>query len=159
EILDRLQRPRGDGYPELSFKELLYVRNMIFNEPNAPVSYPFLWDIAQSDYVQWNGLASNAGVGPLGRNTGEVIGVFAILDWTAENPGFCLSGWVSGQKNKRKRIKFKSSINLVNLERLEAHLRSLKSPQWPEKFLAGLAITKKKAKNFSKKQQVMAGIR
>ena len=135
EILDRLQRPRDEGYPELSFEELLDVRNMIFNEPNAPVSYPFLWDIAQSDYVQWNGLASNAGVGPLGRNTGEVIGVFAILDWTAENPGFSLSGWVSGQKNKRKRIKFKSSVNLVNLERLEAHLRSLKSPQWPEKFL------------------------
>lgn len=134
-ILDRLQRPRDDGYPELSFEELLHVRNMIFNEPNAPVSYPFLWDIAQSDYVQWNGLASNAGVGPLGRNTGEVIGVFAILDWTAENPGFSLSGWVSGQKNKRKRIKFKSSINLVNLERLEAHLRSLKSPQWPEGIL------------------------
>lgn len=134
EILDRLQSAK-DGYPGLDFKKLLSVRNMIFNEPNAPVSYPFLWDVAQSDYVQWNGLASNAGVGPLGRNTGEVIGVFAILDWTAENPGFSLSGWVSGQKNKRKRIKFKTSINLVNLERLEAHLRSLKSPQWPEEIL------------------------
>ncbi len=132
EIIDRLQRPTDQGYPGLSFKELLYVRNMIFNEPNAPVSYPFLWDIAQSDYVQWNGLASNAGVGPLGRNTGEVIGVFAILDWTAENPGFSLSGWISGQRIKGERIKFKSSINLVNLVRLEAHLRSLKSPQWPD---------------------------
>src|SRR3546814_3378304 len=57
------------------------VRDAFFNSPNAPVSYPFLWDATRSDFVQWNGVASNALLGPLGRNTGEVIGVFAILDW------------------------------------------------------------------------------
>ena len=57
--------------------------NEIFNPPDAPVSYPFLWDISYSDYLQWNGVAPNAGPGPLGRNTGEVIGVFGILDWGA----------------------------------------------------------------------------
>ena len=36
------------------------------------------WDITHSDYVQWNGLANNAGAGPLGRNAGEVIGVFGL---------------------------------------------------------------------------------
>jgi hypothetical protein len=40
----------------LSLKQQLYFRNKLFNTPNAPVSYPFLWDIPQHDYVQWNGL-------------------------------------------------------------------------------------------------------
>ena len=122
---------------------MLRVRNAIFNEPNAPVSYPFLWDIGQADYVQWNGLASNAGVGPIGRNAGEVIGVFAILDWYAKDPDFSISAKLTGQSNKKKHVNFKSSVNLTNLQRLEAHLRSLKSPQWPEDILG--EIDRKKA--------------
>ena len=129
-ILNRLQSSKP-GYPGLGLKQMLYVRDKIFNEPNAPVSYPFLWDIAQSDYVQWNGLASNAGVGPIGRNTGEVIGVFAIIDWQDSPSGFNLSSLLTGQKHKKKHVNFKSSVDLVNLQRLEAHLRKLKSPQWP----------------------------
>src|SRR5690606_26702477 len=38
-------------------------------------------------------------------------------------------------ENKHQHVDFKSSIDLVNLERLEAHLKSLKSPQWPEAIL------------------------
>ena len=34
----------------------------VFNAPDAPVSYPFLWDIPQHDYVQWNGIGANSGV-------------------------------------------------------------------------------------------------
>ena len=135
-ILERLRKSKPD-YPGLSRTDLLRVRNKIFNRPNAPVSYPFLWDTAQSDYVQWNGLASNASVGPLGRNAGEVIGVFGILDWREDDrlltrlTGFSLSAWISGQDNKRKKIRFDSSVDLFNLQRLESHLRSLKSPIWP----------------------------
>ncbi|MCY4531322.1 MAG: di-heme-cytochrome C peroxidase [Gammaproteobacteria bacterium] len=135
-VLKRLVMPNPD-YPALSKTDLLRVRDAIFNRPNAPVSYPFLWDIAQSDYVQWNGLASNAGPGPLGRNAGEVIGVFGILDWSDKQSwfskliGFNLSSLVSGQANKSKKIRFDSSIDLFNLKRLESHLRSLTSPQWP----------------------------
>ncbi len=49
---------------------------------NAPVSYPFLWGTSQSDVVQWNGFAPNQffGFGPLGRNAGEVVGVYGYLD-------------------------------------------------------------------------------
>ena len=136
-ILRRL-RLNEPGFPALSFKEVLYIRNAFFNEPDAPVSYPFLWDIAQSDYVQWNGLAGNSGLGPLGRNTGEVIGVFGLLDWTADDNGFSLSSVLTGQDHKRKQIDFKSSIDLVNLQRLEAHLKSLQSPQWPQKILGDI---------------------
>ena len=116
---------------------LLRVRDKIFNPPNAPVSYPFLWDTPHSDYVQWNGLASNAALGPLGRNAGEVVGVFAILDWQEDKrwwsrlTGFSFSALISGQDKKKKQIHFKSSVDLFNLQRLESHLGSLESPRWP----------------------------
>lgn len=129
-IIDRLMSSK-EGYPALTMTDMNRIKALIFNEPNAPVSYPFLWDIVQSDYVQWNGLASNAGVGALGRNTGEVIGVFGILDWTAHKRGWSLSSYVTGQKSKSYQIEFTSSIDLVNLSRLESHLASLTSPVWP----------------------------
>ena len=134
-----LQRLYGLG---LSRADLLTLRNQIFNEANAPVSYPFLWDIVQSTYVQWNGLANNAALGPLGRNVGEVIGVFGILDWKAIettwwkpwtwNLRTSLSALVTGQKNKKIHITFDSSVDVTNLQRLERALKSLKSPMWPQ---------------------------
>ena len=143
-IIDRLLSDEGD-FPGLTLEQLEPIQQAFFNEPDAPVSYPFLWDIAQADYVQWNALAANAGVGPLGRNAGEVIGVFGKLDWTAKTGGFNLGALISGQRSlgefftSQKRTKpyldFESSINLVNLERLEAHLKNLMSPQWPENIL------------------------
>lgn len=134
-VLDRLSQT-GDGYPGLNQRNVLRVLKGVFNEANAPVSYPFLWDIAQSDYVQWNGVANNAGVGPLGRNTGEVIGVFGILDWSShQTDGFSLSAKLTGQENLTEQVDFTSSIDLTNLRRLESHLKSLQSPQWPEKIL------------------------
>ena len=92
--------------------------------------------------MQWNGLPANAGLGPLGRNTGEVIGVFATLDWKEDQKhwwqfwkwgrDFSLSAFISGQSNKRQHIDFQSSINKVNLSRIESHLRSLQSPRWQD---------------------------
>ncbi len=96
-----------------------------FNPPNAPVSYPFLWDTPQHDFVQWNGVADNndgtpAGfLGPLGRNTGEVLGVFATF---------------SLEKQKHH-LGYKASVDKRNLLRLERHLTSLESPLWPEEIL------------------------
>ena len=145
-IINRL-KSEAAGYPCLDPEGLRLVRHKIFNAPNAPVSYPFLWDITRSDYVQWNGLASNALAGPLGRNAGEVTGVFAILDWQEDKRlftqlfGFSLSALLSGQftlpdlfksqKNKKKQIYFKSSVDLFNLQRLESHLGGLQPPPWP----------------------------
>ncbi len=87
-----------------------------FNSPNAPVSYPFLWDTPQHDFVQWNGVGDNSGAGPLGRNTGEVLGVFATFDL----------------KKHSKDLGYRSSVDARNLVRLERHLFSLESPLWPE---------------------------
>ncbi|MGJ8679073.1 di-heme-cytochrome C peroxidase [Paraglaciecola sp.] len=142
-VFERLAS-KESGYPGLNQRNLLRVRNQVFNEANAPTSYPFLWDIAQSDYVQWNGVANNSGVGPLGRNTGEVIGVFGILDWTShQTDGFSLSAKLTGQDKLKQQVDFTSSIDLTNLRRLESHLKSLKSPVWPQEILG--KIDKQKA--------------
>lgn len=95
-------------------------------EPNAPVSYPFLWDTPQSNLVQWNGLLSNHGPGPIGRNVGEVLGVFGTLDI---KPG----------------VLYPSSAKVENLGRLEKWMGSLWSPKWPEKHLEPIDTEKASA--------------
>ncbi|WP_297325570.1 di-heme-cytochrome C peroxidase [Nitrosomonas sp.] len=116
----------------LGWEQLGHLRKKLFNPPNAPVSYPFLWDIPQHDYVQWNGLAANAGLGPVGRNTGEVIGVFGTLDWREEK-GTTLSTLIG-----KTDINFTSSVNVHNLRRIESHLQKLQSPEWPEEILGAI---------------------
>ncbi len=141
-IVERLMSD-APGYPNLSLDDVLILRDSIFNEPNAPVSYPFLWDTAHSDFVQWNGIAANAGAGALGRNVGEVMGVFATLDWTAERPWWAkvsISARLSGQENKKHVIDFKSSVDLVNLQRLESQVGRLKSPLWPTEVFGDIDI-------------------
>jgi hypothetical protein len=98
---------------------------------DAPVSYPCLWDTPQHDKVQWNGIAENTEkeigdlilgtnqIGALGRNVGEVVGVFADVD-TNKDPG-----WVGG---------YASSVNRENLIQLENLVGELWSPLWPEEF-------------------------
>ena len=121
----------------LPLKALLKMSLRIFNRPDAPVSYPFVWDIPQHDYVQWDGLAANAGLGPIGRNAGEVIGVFGTLDW-AEEPGTSLSSFISGQGIRATHISFASSLKVHNLRLIEDRLKTLESPQWPEDILPPL---------------------
>lgn len=115
-------------YKMLSSEQLEQLRARITNEPNAPVSYPFLWDIPQHDYVQWNGLAANAGLGSVGRNVGEVIGVFGTLNWK-EKQWFSVSSLIAGQGLKTH-VSFESSVNVHNLRRIEERLRELRSPRW-----------------------------
>jgi mono/diheme cytochrome c family protein len=92
---------------------------------DAPVSYPFLWNIHQHDKVQWNGVAPNnlklAGieVGALGRNVGEVLGVFA--DLTLRAPGPAAAG-------------YRSSAHVGNLKLLEQQITLLRPPAWPAAF-------------------------
>ena len=94
---------------------------------DAPVSYPFLWNVHQHDRVQWNGIAPNtvklAGIeiGALGRNVGEVIGVFA--DLTLLPPGPAIAG-------------YRSSAHMENLKLLEQQITQLRPPAWPQAFPA-----------------------
>jgi hypothetical protein len=94
------------------------------NPADAPVSYPFLWDIYRQSQLQWNGIvktqrlnlgAGDLDYGALGRNVGEVVGVFGdvVIDKAPSMSGY------------------RSSIQAGNLDRLEAVLRKLQPPKWP----------------------------
>ena len=86
------------------------------NPASAPVSYPYLWDTPQHDFVQWNGVGDNELAGPLGRNTGEALGVFAQFDLD----------------KKKHDVGYRSSVAVRNLTRMERHLESLWSPSWED---------------------------
>jgi hypothetical protein len=98
-------------------------------QADGAASYPHLWNTAQQDRLQWNGLASNTAsitvpidgdkvaLGPLGRNTGQVIGVFAHI------------------AVKPQVQAYKSSLRIRSLIQLEKQLTKLKSPRWPENLL------------------------
>jgi hypothetical protein len=96
-----------------------------YRPSNAPVSYPFLWDTAQYDVVQWNGIAPNAGAGVLARNVGEILGVFGTVDVVP----------LRGLKEIRG---YKSSARIVSLGALEGTINALQSPQWPTAYLPPL---------------------
>ena len=104
------------------------------NPSDAPVSYPFLWNIHQFDRVQWNGIAERKLIGPtydigaLGRNVGEVVGVFADVKLRR----FPIDGYTS-------------SANATNLDRLEKLLRQLKPPAWPQAVLGSIDPAKRAA--------------
>ncbi len=96
--------------------------------PDAPVSYPFLWDTPHHDFVQWNAIARNRilgseAVGGLARNVGEVIGVFGEVHVSPPHTASVFVG-------------YNSSIRVRNLVRLEALVTKLLSPQWPAAFPA-----------------------
>jgi hypothetical protein len=89
--------------------------------PDAPVSYPFLWYSNRQDHVQWHGEVDNHDwVHRLGRNTGEVLGVFARIDM---KPG---------------RSSYASSVDPEGLGRLDEYIDTLKPPVWPTDLFGAL---------------------
>jgi hypothetical protein len=86
---------------------------------DAPVSYPFLWNASRQDRTQWNGGVPNGlYINAIGRNTGEVFGVFA--DFTPKKQ--LLPPHFNFRTN---------SVNFTNLQALEEKIASLKPPPWP----------------------------
>ena len=77
---------------------------------NAPVSFPYLWNTSQLDWVQWNGSIDNH----IGRNMGEVSGVFAHTILNTDND----------------KERFYSSGKIINLDQLESYMSKLDSPKW-----------------------------
>ena len=90
---------------------------------DAPVSYPFIWDTPQHDKVQWNGSVTNAGPGAIGRNIGEVLGVFGTLKLNT----VLLS-----------RRGHPSSIDVAGLAKLEGLIWKLQSPRWQDTGLPAI---------------------
>jgi len=132
-----------------SQKEKLF--SHLFTSADAPVSYPYLWDIPYHDHLHWNGIVNNSGPGSLGRNVGQVIGVFGTLDWKKDD-SFNLSRVLRNETSVLDSVSFHSSINVRNLSRVEEQIKLLKSPLWPEEKLG--KIDRKKAtkgkKHFNK---------
>jgi len=123
---------RVDAFGHIFNKIALFAgtQQPIPNPADAPVSYPFLWDIYRHDKLQWNGIVKQNRLplgggkyldyGALGRNTGEVLGVFG--DVTIKPSGGGLIPSLSG---------YPSSVNVRNLDDLETQLRLLRAPRWP----------------------------
>jgi hypothetical protein len=134
----RNRAPHDDGFARLdAFGRIMnevMVRHLKLPEtdgqskpPDAPVSYPFLWDTPHHDFVQWNAVAANrvAGspvIGSLSRNVGEVLGVFGEV----EIPPV-------GQENSVL-PGYDSSVRIGDLKALEEQLKKLQSPLWPNDF-------------------------
>jgi hypothetical protein len=95
-------------------------------ELNAPTSFPLLWDAPRHDYVQWTGFSANAGAGSLGRNSGEVVGVFGQVE---------VKHYETAEEAKKG---YPSTVQAHELVAMEETLRGLKSPQWPEKILPSI---------------------
>jgi mono/diheme cytochrome c family protein len=97
------------------------------NPPDAPVSYPFLWNVPQHSRVEWNGSVKAIrfstlrpmDFGAVGRNVGEVIGVF---------------GEVVAPHDSRSK-QFVSTVHVQNLVALEQQLGALRPPRWPRELL------------------------
>jgi RoxA-like, cytochrome c-like len=84
---------------------------------DAPVSYPFLWNASKQDRTQWNGGVPNGlFINALGRNTGEVFGVFA--DFKPKKAGLLV-------------LYNDNSADLSGLQTLEEQIVKLRPPPWP----------------------------
>jgi len=90
--------------------------------PDAPVSFPMLWDAAHLDVVQWNGSAPNAGPGPLLQNVTTALAVYGSLD-------------VSGHDGIDG---YPSSIDFAHLAQIQDDFYALKAPQWPADLFGAL---------------------
>lgn len=125
----RNQTPLRDGFARVDAVGRIYnqvlkaVHATQYLTPDAPVSYPFLWDAPHHDYVQWPGLTGNANAGSIGRNAGEVIGVFGDIK-------------AKKQTSRLSKLKgYASSVQAKNLVSYEEWLWQLKSPLWPQDIL------------------------
>ena len=94
---------------------------------DAPVRYPFLWNASKQDRTQWNGGVQNGlYIQALGRNTGEVVGVFADFAPHRLFPQTPLAPAIIDFKN--------NSVNFAGLQTLEEKIAMLRPPPWPREI-------------------------
>jgi hypothetical protein len=91
-----------------------------YHAGNAPVSYPYLWNIWKFDWVQYNASVSQ----PLARNMTEAMGVGADFNLVDDRGNPIPPG-----------ERYRTSVQFENLVRIEATLQQLQPPRWPEDLL------------------------
>ena len=101
-----------------------------YKDADAPVSFPFLWDIWRFDWVQYTGFTNQA----MARNVGESLGVMAPVK-LVDDEGNLLPQGEFGQ----------STINIQGMQCIESTLRKLRPPKWPEDVLGKIDIEKARA--------------
>lgn len=82
--------------------------------PDAPTSFPVLWDASHLDVVQWNASAPNMEPGPLAQNATTALAVYGTVDVLGH-----------GQT-------YPSSIQIKNLGYIQRKFYKLTAPQWPQ---------------------------
>ncbi|GAA0637086.1 di-heme-cytochrome C peroxidase [Brevundimonas lenta] len=93
-------------------------------DATAPVSYPYLWDIWRLSWLQYNGfIPANAD----SRNIGEVLGTIAKTNFVGPD----------GSLNPEPE-RWRTSVQIRNLQWMEATLRGLKAPTWPTGVLGDI---------------------
>jgi hypothetical protein len=78
--------------------------------PNAPVSFPHIWGMEYTGWLQWGANTDSV----MERNIGQALGVGALFDPKT----------------------FESTVNLPNLHRLEQYGYKITPPEWPASFPA-----------------------
>lgn len=96
---------------------------------DAPVSYPYIWDIWRLSWLQYNGFLPPQA---LSRNIGETLGTSGRMNFL--NP-------VTGALNPVP-ARWQTSVNFRNLIWMESVIRTLKAPEWPESVLGNIDRTK-----------------
>ncbi len=91
-----------------------------YHTGNAPVSYPYLWNIWKFNWVQYNASVSE----PLARNVSESLGVGAKFQFFDDY----------GRPLPLDQ-RYQTSVQFENLTRIEATLQKLRPPRWPEDLL------------------------
>lgn len=95
--------------------------------PDGPVSYPFLWTTNRQRWIQWTGSVPNEiFLERLGRNVGQVLGVFGRMPHLA-----------SGIPLDPRR--FRSSVRGRALVLADELVGKLEPPRWPGPIDAALA--------------------
>jgi mono/diheme cytochrome c family protein len=94
-----------------------------YQSGDAPVSYPYLWNIWKFDWVQYNGSVSQ----PLARNVGEALGVGAIAPLLSDM-----------REPLPASQRYRSTVDIAGLQRIEHALQLLRPPRWPEEILGAI---------------------
>jgi cytochrome c5 len=91
--------------------------------PNAPTSFPVLWDASHLDVVQWNASAPNMEPGPLAQNATTALAVYGVVAVLGHDKTYT------------------SSIKVENLGYIQRKFYKLTSPQWPQDLAGKLDKT------------------
>ncbi len=85
-------------------------------DANAPVSYPHLWQVNQTDWLHWDGNTNSL----MQRNVGQSLGLGAVYDPET----------------------FSSTVLPRELYRLEVLTRKIEPPVWPTEMLGAISQSK-----------------